>query len=305
MPGQPESRPNYQAENRTGTGIPPIESGIASADQSSRTQASIKIEFFRPGHRHGTGEAYVRGHHRICLILCAVVVSSVCSFAGTAFKATTTLTVETSNNTSAANTFTSQTNGNLGATNISKVPFRTLLYPGSTARMYAGFQPWFGFGDHMVVGYTSNDATQVQKQVTDMISRGLDGAIIDWYGQGTFKKQFVYYDQASQAVMHESELHAGFNFALMHDAVALKACAATAGCDVTQTLINDLTYAYNTYENSPAYLRYDSRPLVYFFGHESYIIDWNRVRASAPGNPMFIFRNPGGFNYAQSNGAFS
>src|SRR5438270_9601083 len=162
MPGQPESRPNYQAENRTGTGIPPIESGIASADQSSRTQASIKIEFFRPGHRHGTGEAYVRGHHRIQLILC-VVLSSIYSFAGTAFKATTTLTVETSNNTSAANTFTSQTNGNTGAGNVSKLPLRNLLYSGSTAKTYTNFLPWFGFGDHMAVGYTSNDPAQVQR----------------------------------------------------------------------------------------------------------------------------------------------
>lgn len=225
--------------------------------------------------------------------------------AGTAFKATTTLAAETANNTSAADSFATQTNGNLGATNISKAPTRSLLYPGSIAKIYAHLVPWFGFGDHMNVGYVSSDTLQVQKQVNDMLSRGLDGAIIDWYGRGEFNKHFVYYDQATQVFMHQSELHPGFNFAIMHDAGALKACAATVGCDVTQTLIDDLNYANVTYSGSPAYLHSGGRPVVYFFGHEAYTIDWTRVRAGVAGNPMFIFRNASGFTKAQSNGAFS
>ncbi len=234
-----------------------------------------------------------------------VVFSSLLASAGTTFKATTTLAAETGNNTSAAYSFTTQTNGNIGAANISKVSTRTLLYPGSTAKIYAHFVPWFGFGDHMTVGYISNDSLQVQKQVDDMVSRGLDGGIIDWYGRGTANKHFVSYDQAAQAFMHQSELHPGFNFAIMHDAGALKSCAATAGCDVTQTLIDDLNYLNVTYANSPAYLLSAGRPVVYFFGHEVYAIDWTRVRAGAAGNPMFIFRNGSGFTKPQSSGAFS
>src|SRR5947207_2329149 len=144
-----------------------------------------------------------------------IVFSSLLASAGTAFKATTTLAAETSNNTSTADTFAAQTNGNLGAANISKVSTHTLLYPGSTARIYAHLVPWFGFGDHMNVGYASNDALQVQKQVNDMLSRGLDGAIIDWYGRGESSKHFASYDLAVQSFMHQSELHPGFNFAIM------------------------------------------------------------------------------------------
>lgn len=234
-----------------------------------------------------------------------VVFCSLSAWAGTTFKATTTLAAETSNNTSAADSFTTQTNGNIGAGNISKVATRNLLYPGSTAKIYAHLVPWFGFGDHMNVGYISSDTLQVQKQVNDMVGRGLDGAIIDWYGRGEFNKHFISYDQATQAFMHQSELHPGFNFAIMHDAGALKTCAATIGCDVTQTLIDDLNYANVTYSGSPAYLRSGGRPVVYFFGHEAYAIDWTRVRAGVAGNPMFIFRNGSGFTKAQSNGAFS
>jgi PKD repeat protein len=234
-----------------------------------------------------------------------VVLCSLTASAGTTFKATTTLAAETSNNTSAADSFATQTNGNIGATNISKVPTRNLLYPGSTAKIYAHLVPWFGFGDHMNVGYVSSDTLQAQKQVNDMLSRGLDGAIIDWYGRGESSKHFLSYDQATQAFMHQAELHPGFNFAIMHDAGALKTCAATLGCDVTQTLIDDLNYANVTYSGSAAYLRSSGRPVVYFFGHEAYTIDWTRVRAGVAGNPMFIFRNGSGFTKAQSNGAFS
>ena len=240
----------------------------------------------------------------IRVALC-VVLSSVFASAGTAFKATTTLAAETSNNTSAANSFTTQTNNNLGATNISKTPIRSLLYPGSTAKIYAHLLPWFGFGDHMNVGYVSSDTLQVQKQVNDMLSRGIDGAIVDWYGRGESSKNFASYDLATQAFMHQSELHPGFNFAIMHDAGSLKTCAATLGCDVTQTLIDDLNYANVTYWVSAVYLRSAGRPVVYLFGHEAYTIDWTRVRAGVAGNPMFIFRNGSGFAKVQTSGAFS
>ncbi len=227
------------------------------------------------------------------------------ALAGTSFKASTTLTAETTGNTSTASTFATQTNGNIGASNISKVPTRSLLYPGSTAKLYAHFLPWFGFGDHMKVGYVSSDTLQIQRQVNDMISRGLDGAVIDWYGRGESSAHFLSYDKATQGFMHESELHASFTFAIMHDAGALKTCAATVGCDVTQTLIDDLNYANVTYAGSAAYLRSGGRPVIYLFGHEAYTIDWTRVRAGVAGNPMFIFRNGNGFTAAQSSGAFS
>ena len=238
-------------------------------------------------------------------LILAVFTITASSFAGATFQAQTTLTAETSNNTSAANSFVSQTNGNLGATNVSKVSLRTLLYPGSTAKIYAHLVVWFGFGTNMDVGYTSSDPTQVHNQVTDMISRGIDGAIIDWYGQGTLDPSHVKYDQATQAVMQESQQHPNFNFAIMDDGGSVRTCSQTSGCDVTQTVINDLTYAYNTYETSSAYLYFNNRPVVYFFGMEFYSIDWNQVRNSVPGNPLFIFRNTGGFSDAQSNGAFA
>src|SRR5579871_889007 len=111
------------------------------------------------------------------------------------------LSAQTANNTSAANNFPSQSNGNLGANNVSKVNVHTLLYPGATTKVLAHMMLWFGQSGHMNVGYNSNDAAQVQRQITDMISRGIDGVVIDWYGPNNS------IDQATQLVMHEAEKH--------------------------------------------------------------------------------------------------
>src|SRR5690349_10358449 len=68
------------------------------------------------------------------------------------FTPTTTLTAETGNNTSATDSFVAQTNGNANASNVSKTSIRSLLYPGSTTRLFAHLVAWFGGSGHMNVG---------------------------------------------------------------------------------------------------------------------------------------------------------
>ncbi len=58
---------------------------------------------------------------------------------------------------------------------------------GATTKIYAHLMVWFGGSNHMNVGYSSADAGQVHQQITDMISRGIDGVIIDWYGPNNSK----------------------------------------------------------------------------------------------------------------------
>jgi len=92
------------------------------------------------------------------------------------------LAAETGNNTSTSPAFLGSPNGNIaGKNNISKVDATTLLYPGSTTKIYAHLMPWFGGSNHLNVGYASDDPAQVTRQVNDMLSRGLSGAILDWF----------------------------------------------------------------------------------------------------------------------------
>src|SRR6185312_14735016 len=199
---------------------------------------------------------------------------------------TTTLQAETANNTSAADTFALQTNGNLGAGNVSKAPLRSLLYSGSTTKLYVTWLPWFGRSDHMNVGYRSDDPAQVHRQVEDMISRGIDGAIADWSGPDVAS-----IETATQLLKTEAEAHAGhFEFSIMEDASALGTAATANGCDVTDQLISDLSYIASHYASSPAYMRWNGRPVIFFFGVDGFYIDWPRVLSTIPGNPLLIFQ---------------
>jgi len=45
--------------------------------------------------------------------------------------------------------------------------------------------------------------------------------------------------------------------------------------------------------------------VVFFFGFESFGVDWVQVKAALPGNPIFLFRNSKGFAIPGSDGAFA
>jgi hypothetical protein len=210
---------------------------------------------------------------------------------------TTTLAAQTANNTSTANNFVSQSNGNLGAANVSKVDIHSLLYPGASTKIYAHLMLWFGPSNHMNVGYSSTDPAQVKRQIRDMISRGIDGVIIDWYGPNNS------IDQATQLVKNEAEAHPGFTFAIMVDQGAIK-WDSCPGCTPQQALIQQLQYVEQTYFPSPAYMRLAGRPVVGNFDIDlAYSIDWNAVNAALASPPAFVFQNNNGFTHVLSSGS--
>jgi hypothetical protein len=212
---------------------------------------------------------------------------------------TTTLAAQTSNNTSAAKGFASQSNGNRGAGNVSKVDVHTLLYSGATTKVYAHMLLWFGESNHMNVGYSSTNSTQIKNQIADMVSRGIDGVVIDWYGPNNAM------DQATQLVMAEAENHPGFTFALMVDQGAIK-WDSCPGCSSQQALINQLQYIEQSYFSSPAYMTRQGQPVITNFNIDLfYSIDWNAVNAALSTHPLFLFQDNNGFSHALSDGSYS
>ena len=102
---------------------------------------------------------------------------------------TTTVTKETVNNTSASGTYS---NASVGTTigNVSKLPLSQLL-PGFHGKIYASVVLFWGSGSgkHISVGYNAADPAQVDRQIKDIISRGMNGAILDWYGPNSFEEK--------------------------------------------------------------------------------------------------------------------
>jgi Glycosyl hydrolase family 71 len=214
--------------------------------------------------------------------------------------ASQTLASQIVNNTSASSNFVNQTNGNLGANNVSKLNVHSLLYAGATTKVLAQLLLWFGEPGHVNVGYNSTDRAQVQRQITDMISRGIDGVVVDWYGPNNS------IDQATQVVMHEAEKHPGFSFSIMIDAGAIGSNLCS-GCTPQQTLVQLLEYVEQNYFGSPAYLTVQGQPVVTEFNIDrSYAIDWNAARAALLAtSPQFLFQDAEGFSHALSGGSYS
>jgi hypothetical protein len=211
----------------------------------------------------------------------------------------TTVAAETANNTSAANTFVSQKNGNLGASNVSKLDIHTLLYPGAVTDIYAELQPWFGDKRHMQVGYISWDPAQVDRQLNDMISRGISGVVIDWYGPADRT------EATTLAWLTASEQHPGFKVLIMIDkgAVSLSPCS---GCTAQQTMIYLTHYVLKHYATSAAYATLNGRPLITEFDLDKhYKLDWNAIRAATSPNIAWIFQSSDGFTHQVSSGSYS
>lgn len=204
----------------------------------------------------------------------------------------------TGNNSSAADSFPTLTDGNLGANNVSKLNIHSLLYPGATTKILAQFLLWFGQSNHMSVGYKSSDPGQVQRQITDMISRGIDGVIVDWYGPNNV------IDQATQMVMHEAEKHAGFSFAIMIDAGAI--ANACSNCSEQEALTSLLQYVEKNYFPSPAYLTLQGQPVVTNFNIDRQnSLDWQKANSALQTPPRFLFQDSDGFKHSMSDGSYS
>ncbi|HWR37836.1 MAG TPA: hypothetical protein VN622_18395 [Clostridia bacterium] len=217
--------------------------------------------------------------------------------ATTPLATTTTLALETGNNTSAVRG--SPENGNVDPGNVSKLSLHSLLYPHAITKIYVRYMPWFGDPKHRDVGYRSDDPSAIARQVQDMMSRGIDGAIVDWYGAGDKFK-----NRCTELLLTEAERR-GFSLAISVDKGTLKNCESKRGCNVTQELIAAMRYVNEHFARSPAYVRVNGRPLMTFFGLEHSDIDWGRARRSVPGNPLLLFRNSEAFKLEYGDGAFS
>jgi hypothetical protein len=236
----------------------------------------------------------------VCLVFAACVTSGLAQKARKrAIMPTTTLQAETGNNTSTADSFSAQGNGNAAAGNVSKVATNSLLYAGSTTQVFASWLPWFGGSNHMNVGYRSDDPAQVHRQVVDMMSRGIQGVIIDWFGPNV-----PILSDASLLMQKEVEAHPGFQFAIMEDSGALFNAAVANGCDVTSQLISDIHFINSQFTPSPAYMHINGRPVIFTFGITQFYIDWGRVLASIPTQNLLIFRGPEGFQQSFADGSF-
>jgi hypothetical protein len=235
---------------------------------------------------------------------------------GQATGATSTLAIEMGNNTSAADNFGALTcknyytggtvacasTGDAAPVNVSKIDVHTLLYNGNSTLVFAHLMPWFGGSSHMNVGYNSNDTAEVARQLSDMISRGVNGISVDWYGPSSTS------DQVTQKWKTAVATHPDFLFWIIIDKGSLSNAginASTSAVVATKALISQVNYIVNTYGSSPNYYKIGGRPVVSNFDLDLHFnIDWPTFFANVSGNPRFIYQNNSGFTHSYTSGSF-
>ncbi len=224
---------------------------------------------------------------------------------------TTTLSAQTSNNTSAANSFpgceiTTVTNGqcvdngDLIASNISKVDVHTLLSPSQQgAKIYTTYIPYWVHGTHPNIGYSSQDPHQVTREITDLTSRGFDGVLVDWYGPGSYE------EGATEYLKTQLEEQNALNFGLMIDQGAIEWFSCYPNCSATQALLNIIAFARQKgYFSSPVAIRNtDGKTIVTQFGMEAYNINWTTIENQNP-DLEWVFENAGAFTNSYDIGAY-
>jgi PKD repeat protein len=257
------------------------------------------------------------------------------------FAPDTSLSAETSNNTSASNAFTGRydqwqrttnpdkttsthdtgiilNNGALVGANISKVSVKT-LFPSSTAKFWVTSQSWFTTnsanvnattgklkdnalsGSHIDIGYSSADAAQGQRQIDDMISRGLDGLIVNWQSSDetvttAFLNNVIPYAAAND-----------FNIIVEEDMGALNFHCDTQTQSYESCVIRDINYIVDHWVSSPAYFKIGTRPVIMLFSLETAdpSLNWTTIESGIHGNPMLIWQGQNGFTKTQySMGAY-
>jgi hypothetical protein len=205
------------------------------------------------------------------------------------------------------------TNGNQhDDLNVSKVSVHSLA--GSFGgKIYAHLVTWFN-GSHLSPGYNSNDPAVVDAQIDAMLSRGINGVIVDWYGPNRA-------EDTATLVWRDRILARGlgnqFVLGIMIDKGALSGCTN----DCTTRLNSDIhDYVIPTYENTmgSAYMHDPAgKPILYFFNvQQNYpSIDWGSVRfwassASGVADHTFLYQGTAGLDPNQvptneANGAFA
>ena len=236
--------------------------------------------------------------------LLVVVLFNLASAGGVNIVPTTTLAAETANNTSASDQFLGTSNGDAAPGAVSKLPLSNLLYPGVTTKIYVHVQPWWGDPAHINIGYDSASTIEAQNQVNDMISRGISGILVDWYGVHCPNMTECNHENAAMlALLQAAEQHPGFEVAVSQDWGEINKYHTS---ERMEELIEDLQYVYANFVSSPNYMWRNGSPVIAFFGIETDKINWREVhdKAGSP-PPLFVFENSGGFSDPESDGSFA
>jgi len=142
---------------------------------------------------------------------------------------------------------------------------------GSAPEVLAVYEAWFRHPNHISIGYSSHDPSEISHQIRQARSMGISGFVVDWYGD---REPFI---DKSYALMQAQAEKNNFKVAMMYD-------ETNEDDGATDEAIADLTMFRETYLTSKsaghkAYLTYEGRPVIFIFPKGNHT-GWDKVRAA-------------------------
>jgi glycosyl hydrolase family 99 len=159
--------------------------------------------------------------------------------------------------------------------------------PQGSPMLLAAYQPWFGNGSHINVGYSSHDPQVLRDQINRAKEMNIRGFVVNWYGP---RKEF---EDKSFALLEQAAAEGDFKVAAQYDE------AVDHPGYATDAVIVDIQYLYDRYiapsagPARDAYLRYNGRPVIFIFPKDA-STDWNRIRQvtqSWADPPVLIYKD--------------
>jgi hypothetical protein len=139
---------------------------------------------------------------------------------------------------------------------VSHADVHTLIPSRPDLRWFAHVVPWFKTGgvNHIDIGIESASMPYIQTMVEDIKSRGFDGLIVDWYGQGSYE------DKATLLIQSylKSIPNNTFKIIVMMD---------KGIPNLSQSVLEQqIRYVQSQYFSDPSYEREGGKPILMFFG---------------------------------------
>lgn len=170
---------------------------------------------------------------------------------------------------------------------VSSASVKSLL-PNYSGPWYAHLVPWFGSSSHISNGTNCHNPAWTVAMLSDVLGRGFDGMIIDWYGSGSYE------DGSTLLIQQQIQNYLSLTYCIMID----QGCYST-----TAELEAHLAYIRAQYFSDMRYQSHNGLPVVYFFGEKAGV-DYATAKASVGISMFWIFEGPGAALQSFCDGTF-
>jgi hypothetical protein len=168
---------------------------------------------------------------------------------------------------------------------VSRMDVHTLIPSRPDLRWFAHITPWFQTtsGSHIDIGLDNDSTGYVEAMVTDMMNRGFDGLIVDWYGKGSFEDSVTLLIQKYVATLPAGR----FKFIVMMD---------KGINDLSQSVLQtQVEYVQSQYFPDPNYELEAGLPILMFFGVDTALggTAMTAVKSATGGKMVWVTQGAG------------